>query len=306
MKQNYAADFAGNERLEIIMKKQIEQTEKSKIAESFTTKQMLISIAGGICILLLAQNATLLLGTFAVSCGIPPAVGNVLAGLLYAFFTWKGACLFLRKIVKQQPEQFYIPKFSISAKWGLLAFAMPLLVLGMAMIAGGHWEIQYENFEMMPELLTGGIFFFGIGGGISEELVFRGVIMGSLEQRFSKKTAVILPSVLFGALHLIGTSMDFFSVIQLLAAGSIVGILFSVIVCKTGSVWNSACVHGIWNAVVIGGILSIGNPPDGNVIFQWIMDSDQALLTGGDFGIEASILSVVTYLIFTWIALKQK
>lgn len=288
------------------MKKQIEQTEKSKIAEIFTTKQMLIGIAGGICILLLAQNAALLLGAFAVSCGIPLAVGNVLAGLLYAFFTWKGACLFLRKIVKQQPEQFYIPKFSISAKWGILAFAMPLLVLGMAMIAGGHWEIRYENFEMMPELLTGGIFFFGIGGGISEELVFRGVIMGSLEQRFSKKTAVILPSVLFAALHLVGTSMDFFSVTQLLAAGSIVGILFSVIVCKTGSVWNSACVHGIWNAVVIGGILSIGNPPDGNVIFQWIMDSDQALLTGGDFGIEASILSVVTYLIFTWIALKQK
>lgn len=288
------------------MKNQTERTEKNKIARSFTTKQMLITIAGGICILLLAQNAALLIGAAAVSCGIFPAAGNILAGLLYAFFTWKGVCLFLRKIMKQQPEQFYIPQFSISVKWLLLAFAMPLLLLVMAMIAGGHWEIQYKNFEKMPELLTGGIFFFGIGGGISEELVFRGLVMGSMEQRFSKKVAVLLPSVLFGALHLIGSSMDLFSIIQLLAAGSIVGILFSVIVCKTGSVWNSACVHGIWNAVVIGGILSIGNHPEETVLFQWRMDSGHRLLTGGDFGIEASVLSVAVYLIFIGIALKQK
>lgn len=288
------------------MKNQIRKTGKNEYAGIFTTKQMLTVIAGAIGILILAQNAELLLGAAAVSCGVPSAAGNILAGLLYAFFTWKSVCLFLRKIMKQEPEQFHIPKFSISAKWVLLAFAMPLLVLGIAMIAGGHWEIQYKNFEKIPELLTGGIFFFGIGGGISEELIFRGLIMGSLEQKFSKRTAVLLPSIFFGALHLVGTSMDLLSIIQLLAAGSIVGILFSVIVCKTGSVWNSACVHGVWNTVIIGGILSIGNPPDGSAVFQWVLDSDRMWITGGDFGIEASALAILAYLLFTLIALKQK
>ena len=36
------------------------------------------------------------------------------------------------------------------------------------------------------------------------------------------------------------------------------------------------------------------------------MDSGHRLLTGGDFGIEASVLSVAVYLIFIGIALKQK
>lgn len=287
------------------MKHQAKQTEKKKLTDQFTTKQMLMTIIGGIAMLLLTQCAALLLGTSVVACGISPALGNMFAGVLYAFFTWKGVCLFLKKIVKQNPERFYIPKFSISAKWVLLAFAMPFLLLAMAMLSGGHWELSYLNADTTAELLTAGIFFFGIGGGISEELVFRGVILGSMQQRFSDKTAILLPSVFFGAIHLLGTSMDLFSVIQLLAAGSIVGILFSVITYKTGSVWNSACVHGVWNAVVIGGILSIGPSPDDNAIFHWVLNSDHILLTGGTFGIEASILAIIVYLIFIWIALKQ-
>ena len=57
------------------MKNQIRKTGKNEYAGIFTTKQMLTVIAGAIGILILAQNAALLLGAAAVSCGVPSAAG---------------------------------------------------------------------------------------------------------------------------------------------------------------------------------------------------------------------------------------
>ncbi len=36
-----------------------------------------------------------------------------------------------------------------------------------------------------------------------------------------------------------------------------VGIIFSLIVYESGSIWSSAIVHGIWNVIIIGEILNI-------------------------------------------------
>ena len=36
-------------------------------------------------------------------------------------------------------------------------------------------------------------------------------------------------------------------------AGTLSGIMFSLIAVKTGSVWNSGIVHAIWNIIIVGG-----------------------------------------------------
>lgn len=126
--------------------------------------------------------------------------------------------------------------------------------------------------------------------------------MGCLEKRFNIKVAVILPSVLFALLHIIGRKLDFMSILQLILAGSAVGILFSLITYESGSVWNSATVHSIWNMAIIGGVLYIGSEQKANSIFNFILNSKSFLLLGGDFGIEASLISIATYFIFILIA----
>ena len=138
-----------------------------------------------------------------------------------------------------------------------------------------------------------------------EELIFRGIIMGCLGKRFNIQIAVIVPSVLFGLLHIIGNDLNFISIIQLLIAGSIVGVLFSLIAYGSNSIWNSAIVHGIWNIVIIGGILHIGNEADSSSIFNFILDNKSFLISGGDFGIEASIISILVYLLFIVLAAIQ-
>ena len=129
--------------------------------------------------------------------------------------------------------------------------------------------------------------------------------MGCLEKRFNIRIAIIIPSVLFGLLHIIGNDLDFVSIIQLLIAGSIVGVLFSLIAYESNSIWNNAIVHGIWNLAVIGGILYIGNEADSSSIFNFILDNKSFLISGGDFGIEASIISIFAYLLFIVLAIVQ-
>ncbi|MDR0540654.1 MAG: CPBP family intramembrane metalloprotease [Dysgonamonadaceae bacterium] len=43
----------------------------------------------------------------------------------------------------------------------------------------------------------------GIGACIVKELIFRGLIMRSMEWTFGKKTAVLISSVLFTLLHIV-------------------------------------------------------------------------------------------------------
>ena len=102
---------------------------------------------------------------------------------------------------------------------------------------------------------------------------------------------------------MIGRKMDFWSILQLVFAGSIVGILFSLVAYESKSVWNSALIHGCWNMTIIGGILHIGKEADSASIVNFIFENKSFLLSGGDFGVEASVISIAVYLSFSVLAL---
>lgn len=57
--------------------------------------------------------------------------------------------------------------------------------------------------------------------------------------------AIFLPSIVFGILHIVGSDLDLISIVQLIIAGTLVGILFSLIAIESNIIWNSAIVHGI-------------------------------------------------------------
>jgi hypothetical protein len=96
-------------------------------------------------------------------------------------------------------------------------------------------------------------------------------------------------------------------VIMLLIAGTCVGVMFSLIAYQSGSIWPSAIVHGIWNLIIIGGIFEISNEP-ARSLFNYTIHSNSTLITGGAFGIEASVPAVVGYgiVIILAIVLQRK
>ena len=66
-----------------------------------------------------------------------------------------------------------------------------------------------------------------------------------------------------------------------------------------------AAMHAVWNMVMIGGVLHIGPEPDGYALLNYVLDSASPLVTGGDFGVEASLPSIAVYLGFSALALVR-
>ena len=108
-----------------------------------------------------------------------------------------------------------------------------------------------------------------------------------------------------GMLHVLGRELSFAGILQLLAAGTAVGVLFSLVAYESGTVWCGAAMHAVWNMVMIGGVLHIGPEPDGYALLNYVLDSASPLVTGGDFGVEASLPSIAVYLGFSALALVR-
>lgn len=62
-------------------------------------------------------------------------------------------------------------------------------------------------------------------------------------------------------------------------------------------------MHGIWNIFMCTGTLNIGTEYAPDSIFNYVLDTKSFLITGGDFGIEASVISVLVYILFSVLAL---
>lgn len=269
-----------------------------KATEKMSVLKVVIGIVLSIVVLIIAQNLALNLCEIPLLMGAPTPICNILAGILYVVFTYIGVKLLCSRFFKISMNEMRIPKFRIQPFWLFIGILMPILILLISALAGGKWQVNAFDLENTLATITSAIFFYGLATGIVEEMVFRGMIMECIEKKFGIMASILVPSVLFGTAHIIGNSLDFMSIIQLLVAGSIVGILFSLITYESGSIWNSAIVHGIWNMVIIGGIIHIGCNADNNSMYNFVLNNKSFLLSGGDFGIEASVISIGVYLLF--------
>ena len=272
--------------------------EVKKSPEKISVPRVILGIVLAIAVLIIAQNLALNLCEIPLILGVPVPVCNILAGILYVVFTYIGVKILCGKFLKISMAEMRIPKFQIKAFWILAAILMPTLVLFISVLSGGKWQSNTFDTETVLATITSATAFYGLAAGIVEEMIFRGIIMGCLEKRFGITVAVIVPSVLFGALHIIGNSLDLISIAQLLVAGSIVGILFSLVAIETNSIWNNAVIHSIWNMAIVGGVLHIGGNADSDSMYNFVLDHKSFLFSGGDFGIEASVISIAIYLLF--------
>lgn len=274
------------------------------------TGKMILSIILSILALVVAQVLAQLLGSVLVLIKIPAFIANMAAGILYIIIAYFLLKLLCKKLLKGDMSEYNIPAFKIEIKWVIIAILLPLTVTAFYILfVPGSFEQNVLDITSKLNLLSAGIFFTGFGAGIVEEMVFRGILMGAIEKRFNKAVAIIVPSVLFGFVHILGMGFDLLSCALVLVAGTLVGVMFSLIASTTKSIWNSAIVHAFWNIVIIGGILWTGTEFDSYSLYSYVLDSKSFLLTGGEFGVESSIVAVVGYMIvcvIAWLGSKTK
>lgn len=254
--------------------------------------------------LTLVQLIAALVGKLMGWLGAPKFLINIVMGAIYPVLTYLSIVILFKKVVKRPLQLFRIPRIRLKLVWCIAAILMPLLAAGIFILLKGSWEIKSVGSGAMLAAVSGAVVLLGVGSGIAEEMIFRGVIMGLLEEQFDRKVAVIVPSIVFALMHIPGRGLNLLGIIQLLIAGSMVGVLFSLVTLEGNSIWNSAMMHAVWNMVIVGSVFYIGTKGNAGII-NYKLQSTSAMITGGAFGVEASVISIAVYGMFSLFALAR-
>jgi membrane protease YdiL (CAAX protease family) len=151
-----------------------------------------------------------------------------------------------------------------------------------------------------------GLFGFMAAAAVTEELMFRGVLFRIIEERIGTWMALALTSVLFGLCHLLNPDATLWGAIAIaIEAGGTLGAAYAA----TRKLWVPIGLHFGWNFAEAG---IFGTEVSGNGKTEGLLHgvtSGPAVLTGGQFGPEASpyavVFGVLLTIVFVWLARRR-
>lgn len=160
---------------------------------------------------------------------------------------------------------------------------------GLIILLGGY-SFQWANVNISSVVLP--IITTSLGAAFIEELIFRGLAFQAIEKLGGSLLALTLTSLFFGIAHLGNPGATIWGALSIaIEAGVLLGAAFL----WRRNIWFIIGLHFLWNTTE--GLLGIpvsGHPSSG--LFT-VEVTGPALLTGGIFGLEASIIPVIISLL---------
>ena len=177
-----------------------------------------------------------------------------------------------------------------SRQWpGLLkgiaaGFLLFTAVVGLLWLTGSYHVTGFNpHADWLLALLT-----VGLGAGIGEEIMFRGVLFRITEEGLGTWGAVLISALFFGAAHIMNPAATLWSSAAItVEAGLLFGMLYHV----TRSLWPCIGLHTAWNFTQ-GTVYGI--PVSGTHADSWLVSNRTGpdWLSGGTFGAEASVVAL--------------
>lgn len=151
-----------------------------------------------------------------------------------------------------------------------------------------------------------GLFGFMAAAAVTEELLFRGVLFRIIEGRIGTWAALALTGLLFGLSHLTNAHATLWGALAIaVEAGGMLAAAYAA----TRNLWVPIGLHFAWNFAESG---IFGTEVSGNGSNKGLLDgamSGPSLITGGEFGPEASLYSVgagvAVMVAFMWLARRR-
>jgi uncharacterized protein len=181
-------------------------------------------------------------------------------------------------------------------------FVLFSTVVGLLWLFGSYHVLGTNpKVDWLPEVLVA-----GIGAGIGEEVLTRGVLFRVTEEGLGTWWALAISAAFFGLAHIFNPGATWWSSLAIaIEAGILLALLFHV----TRSLWACIGLHAAWNITqgTIYGIPVSGGHSDG-----WLVSSRTGpdWLSGGVFGAEASVVALATCslvsAVLLMIALRRK
>lgn len=216
------------------------------------------------------------------------------AGALYCYFR-------LSRYVEQRQSVTELER--TRARSGLLrgmAIGAPMFLVTMLIILifGGWQHVAAGSFWAF--LASIGVM---ASAAVNEELLFRGVVFRIVEERAGTWPALALSALIFGALHLVNSNATLWGALSIAAEA---GILLAAAYAVTRSLWLPIGLHFAWNLTQAGvfGTTVSGSSNEVTGLLRTTL-SGPAVLTGGSFGPEASLVALLVCIVPAVIMLRR-
>jgi membrane protease YdiL (CAAX protease family) len=247
---------------------------------------VVVSAAGGQAITAVQKNPWLMLAV---------GVGTAVAAL----FVYKGLVrLTERRRVVEAGATGLVPGLLLGIAVGIVVFGCVILNIWFL----GYYQVHgvAANIGMV------GLVGYMAAAAVTEELMFRGVLFRALERGTGTWLAMLISGLLFGAYHLANPDASLWGAAAIVIEAG--GMLTAAYV-ATRKLWVPIGLHFGWNYAAAA---IFGTEVSGNGGNQGLLDATMhgpALVTGGEFGPEGSLYSVVfcvlTAIVFLIVAWRQ-
>ncbi|GAB1822871.1 CPBP family intramembrane glutamic endopeptidase [Herbidospora sp. RD11066] len=170
-----------------------------------------------------------------------------------------------------------------AAKGGAVGLGFVLVSVLLITILGGYSFTWSQGLSAVLPLVA-----ISIGAAVTEELLFRGLLLQALEGWFGGRIAVAITALLFGGLHLANPGATLWSSLAIAVEA---GVLLGAAFLWRRNLWFVIGLHFAWNATeALLGIPVSGHTSEGVLTTHL---SGAEWLTGGAFGLEASVIPVI-------------
>ncbi len=210
--------------------------------------------------------------------------------------------LYVRLIEKRRPYEVSYRGALTETACGLLIGGALIGLLVTLLAALGHYRMAAFNPDyfipfkaILPAMMTAFV----------EELLFRLIIFRLTEEMLGSWVAIAIQALLFGFAHGGNPGATLWSSVAIVIEA---GVLLAAAYMLTRRLWLVLGIHFAWNytQAAIFGIATSGNKVEGLIM---PLISGPTWLTGGQFGIEASVPAVVlclaTGLVVLYLAVKK-
>lgn len=196
-----------------------------------------------------------------------------------------------RLIVKKGWALYGFSSANLLASLGIGARVASVILLACFAL---FWLLGYlhiERFDFQANMLLLWFVFFLIQP-LTEEVVMRSFFQSHIQRLFGKYAGLLLSAAIFAFIHSANDHFTILGGLQILGGGLLMGLLYL----HTRNIWAAFAMHAVWN--FMQGIL-LGFPVSGMETYQLLHTRIEGpnWLTGGAFGLEGSVLSLLFILI---------
>jgi membrane protease YdiL (CAAX protease family) len=199
----------------------------------------------------------------------------------FAVYSW-----FVRLVERRPVTELALPGMGRELGIGLLigfglytASVLVLMIMGIYKIVG----FNPASFMLLSVAMA-------LTSAVFEELLFRGVLFRIVEEWLGSWISLVISSLVFGFVHLMNPEATLTGAVFISVEA---GILLGAAYMLTRRLWMSMGFHAAWNFTqsgIFSGVVS-GSESAPGLIKPAI--NGPALLTGGQFGLEASVIAAL-------------